>query len=438
MVFLQLGNSMAAKQAQNSGKDLLITFGPALGLIIFGFWLASQFISPAPPKKIIISTGSETGAYYHFAKQYQPHLAKLGIELEILQSSGSGENIDRLLNKQADIAFVQGGTGQQQPLLSLGSLYYEPIWIFINKNQAIEKLSHLKQRKVAIGQQGSGTQIVAKQLLALNHIDNETATLLPLSAQQAVKALLAGEVDAAFIVAAVDSPLIQTLLQDKGVTLLNLERAETYTRLLPFLSTITLLDGIIDLQHNNPEQSIQLLAPAANLVFREDLHSAIIILLLQAASDTHGGNSIFATAGSFPNQQMEAFPVSDVAERFYKVGPPFLMRYLPFWAAIFIDRMIVMLIPLLALLFPLVKVMPPVYRWRVRSKIYRWYKELQDVDNDSFNQQLNTEQSTQLHQQLDRIEAEVNKVKTPLSYADQVYNLLLHIDLVRKKINTAD
>ena len=157
-------------------------------------------------------------------------------------------------------------------------------------------------------------------------------------------------------------------------------------------------------------------------------------VLLQASKNVHSGNSLFAPAGTFPSADMPAFPISDVAQRFFKVGPPFLMRYLPFWAAIFIDRMIVLLIPLLALLFPLIKVMPPIYRWRVRSSIYRWYNELQEVDNETFDAPLNQAQTDRLSHELDRIEEEVNKVKTPLSYADQLYNLLLHIDLVRKKL----
>lgn len=429
---------MSNKQQQRAYKDLFLTFGPALVVVLTGFLIASKFISPAPPKKIIIATGSKNGAYYHYAERYRQQLGKLGIELQILESSGSRDNIKRLLQHQADAAFVQGGTGQEQAgLLSLGSLYYEPVWLFVRKNQNITRLNELMGKRIAIGEQGSGTQMVAKQLLALNGINANSAELRPLSSQNAKQSLSRQSIDAAFFVAATNSPVIQDLLHDNQVYLLDFKRALAYSRRLPFLSEITLPEGVIDLQNNIPGQDVKMIAPAANLVVREDLHSALVILLLQAATQTHRKPSLFAETANFPGAGMAAFPLSDVAERYYKVGPPLLMRYLPFWAAVFVDRTMVMLIPLLALLFPLFKIMPPVYRWRVRSKIYRWYKELQEVDNASFRQQLTAEQFQHYNRELDRIEEEVNKVKTPLSYADQLYNLLLHIDLVRKNLTEA-
>ena len=239
------------------------------------------------------------------------------------------------------------------------------------------------------------------------------------------------------MVASVDSPVVQQLLHNKQLKLLTLHRADAYIRLIPYLSKISLPEGVIDLESNIPAQTVTLLAPTANLVISEDFSSALSVLLLRAADKIHGNGSVFSASGKFPSDQFTAYPVSDVAERFYSVGPPFLMRYLPFWPAVFIDRMIVMLIPLLALLLPLGKIMPPLYRWRIRSKIYRWYKELQEVDDAIHGQQLTLSEFAQLGIELSKIENEVNKVKTPLSYADQVYNLLLHIDLVRKKLTTA-
>ena len=177
-----------------------------------------------------------------------------------------------------------------------------------------------------------------------------------------------------------------------------------------------------------------MVAPTANLVVSHELHSALQVLLLESAKKIHSGPGLFTDPGKFPSAYKTAFPLSEIAERYYKVGPPFLMRYLPFWAAIFIDRMVVLLIPLVALLLPLMKTMPPLYRWRIRRSIYQWYDELQEVDNETLNQPISEEKFTRLFQELKRIEEEVNKVKTPLSYADQLYNLLMHIDLVKRKM----
>ena len=430
---------MSKKTSKRSYKEFITTFGSAVLLIIVGFWVAYQFVAPPPPKKIVISTGSETGTYFKIAQQYRTALAEEGIELEIISSSGSGDNISRLLNKQADLAFIQGGTGKdEESLLSLGSLYYEPLWIFLGKESNIKNMADLSGQRIAIGKDGSGTQILAKQLLQLNHIDTQATELLELSSEDAAEALIQSKIDISIMVASVDSKIVQQLLRNKQVKLLTLHRADAYIRLIPYLSKISLPEGVIDLENNIPAHAVTLLAPTANLVVSEDFSSALSVLLLRAADKIHGSGSVFSAPGIFPSDQFTAYPVSDVAERFHTVGPPFLMRYLPFWPAVFIDRMIVMLIPLLALLLPLGKIMPPLYRWRIRSKIYRWYKELQEVDDAIHEQQLTLSELAQLSIELSQIENEVNKVKTPLSYADQVYNLLLHIDLVRKKLTAAE
>ncbi|MEE9337775.1 MAG: TAXI family TRAP transporter solute-binding subunit [Methylococcaceae bacterium] len=427
---------MLKGKSKKSYKELLITLGPAILLTIAGFWVAYQFVSPPPPKKIVITTGSDTGTYYKLAQQYRTALAKEGIELEILNSSGSKENIKRLLDKQADVAFIQGGTGNDEgSLQSLGSLYYEPLWIFLRKDIDVEKITDLSGLRIAIGQEGSGTRVLSTKLLNLNHINERSAQLLPLSSSDAATALAMAKCDAAMMVASSDSEIVQQLLHNEKVKLLELTRADAYTRLFPYLSKITLSEGIVDLEKNFPSRSINLLAPSANLVVNKDFNSALIVLLLRAADLIHNDKSLFSAEGDFPSVNSTAYPINEVAERFHTVGPPFLMRYLPFWPAVFIDRMIVMLVPLLALLLPLGKIMPPLYRWRIRSKIYRWYKELQEVDDAIHQQQLSSQQVESLNKDLIQIENEVNKVKTPLSYADQVYNLLLHIDLVKKKLN---
>ncbi len=426
---------MSKSPSKKSYKDLLITFGPACALALVGFWVAYQFVSPPPPKKITITTGAETGTYFKIAQQYRTELAKEGIDLEVISSSGSGENISRLTKNESDLAFIQGGTGKDETLSSLGSLYYEPLWIFIRKEVKAQKLTDLSGLRIANGPEGSGTKILTTQLLERNQISNQSAQFLTLSAVDAAKALINSEIDVAMMVASSDSESVKQLLQSEKIKLLDLRRTEAYARLLPYLSNITLAEGIIDLKNNIPPQSVSLLAPSANLVVQEDFNPALTILLLRAAKKIHSKSSIFAASGKFPSSQFTAYPISEVAERFHSVGPPFLMRFLPFWPAVFIDRMIVMLVPLLALLLPLGKIMPPLYRWRIRSKIYRWYKELQEVDDEVHGEQISATELEKLNNELTKIENEVNKVKTPLSYADQVYNLLLHIDLVRKKLN---
>lgn len=427
---------MSTKAPKRSYKDFFTTFGSAILLVIAGFWAAYQFVAPPPPKKIIISTGSETGTYYKLAEQYREVLAEEGIELEIISSLGSGENVQRLLDKQADIAFVQGGTGNSgDPLFSLGSLYYEPLWIFLSKDIDVEKITDLSGLKMAIGRDGSGTQILAKHILGLNDVNTEENQLLAISSTDAAAAIIKSDIDVAFIVAPGSSATVNQLLQNDQVKLLDMKRANTYIRLLPYLSKIIIPEGIVSLENNYPAQPIALISPTANLVIAEDFNPALIILLLRAADEIHSKANLLSVENTFPSSNYTAYPINEVAKRFYSVGPPFLMRYLPFWPAVFIDRMIVMLVPLLVLIIPLGKILPPLYQWRIRSRIYRWYKELQEVDDEIKYQELTLEQINELNLKLNMVETEVNKVKPPLSYADQVYNLLMHIDLVRKKLN---
>lgn len=427
---------MAASE-RTSKKDSIVTIAIAIVLIIAGFWLAYQFVEPAPPTDLTISTGSKEGAYYANALKYKELLAKQGITLNIQTSAGSTENLQRLIANETDLALVQGGlTAADSKLQSLGSLYYEPTWIFHQKDQPLNKLTDLAGKKVAIGPEGSGTRSLANLLLADNQLLKNT-TILDSAGSTAVDKLLAKEIDAAFFIGPVESPIIQRLIREPSIELISLQRTDAYHRLHPFLSKITLPEGIVDLKTNIPNTEKVLLAPTANLLMHPDFHPALSVLVLQAIQQVHKKSGIFATANQFPNSNNVTAPINDVADRFYKKGPPFLMRYLPFWTAIMIDRFIVMLIPLLALLIPLFKVLPPLYRWRISSRIYRWYESLHEVDDNIHGKELTEEQRLNFHQELSRIENEVNKVKTPLSYAEKVYHLLAHINLVRKKLNKA-
>ena len=424
---------MQKKQA--SYKDILITFGPALLITIIAFWVASKFIKPAPPDTIVITTGREDGAYFNYAKQYKSILARNEITLNIRPSVGSADNIKRLNERSADIAFVQGGSrisDNDIELTALGSLYYEPLWLFYRSDKVLNQLTDFKNTKIAIDVVGSGTHAVAMQLIRDNQLDS-SIEVVPLGGLAASQALLAGQVGAVIMIASPTAASVQHLLNNTDIALMNFARADAYIRLHRYLSKIILPEGIIDLVNNIPPKATTLIAPTANLVARHDLHPALVSLLLQAASEVHGHARLFESENEFPSADFTEFPLRDVAKRYYKSGPPFLQRYLPFWLATFIDQMKVMLVPLLALLLPLTKVLPPVLRWRTRSRIYRWYEQLKVIDQQS-HQNNNAAALKKLAAELDDIETEVYKVDIPLSYEDQQYNLRLHINMVRNQL----
>ncbi|MCG6965102.1 MAG: ABC transporter substrate-binding protein [Chromatiaceae bacterium] len=418
----------------SSKRDLvrhqLMVYAPAALLVIAAFVLAFQFIKPAPPSHVVMATGAPEGAYHAFAKRYADYLAREGITLELRASAGSLENLALLRSGEASLALVQGGVddGRAGPVLvSLGSVYYEPLWLFHRTGLTVDRLGDLADRRVAVGVQGSGTRALVGRLLQDNAVDQ--AGWVGIGGQAAVDALLAGQVDAAFFVMSAQSALIDGLLRQPQVVLADFTRARAYSRRYRFLNNLELPEGTIDLAANIPDREVRLLAPTANLVARSDLHPAIVDLMLQAADDVHRAGGWFEAQDEFPMPGLLAFPLSAEADRYYKHGPPFLQRFLPFWAASLVDRLKVMLVPLLVLLFPLIKVMPPIYSWRMRARIYRWYDEVEKAELLLAD---GTGDIAAVFRELDRIEAEVQRVKVPLSFTDQLYQLREHIDLVRR------
>jgi len=420
----------------DSRKAHFSIFAPAIILVLLGFILAYQFVQPAPPDHIRISSGQPEGAYYLFAQRYRERLQREEIGLEVLPSAGSIENIQRLVAGEAEVALVQGGTtgnsGEGEALRSLGSLYFEPLWVFHREALPVQRLADLHGRRIAIGGEGSGTRALALQLLAANEIDLDNTPLQELGGREAAQALLDGELDSAFFVASPKSPVVRTLLESPGIRLMSFQRAEAYTRIYRYLSSVVLPEGVIDMKRNIPARPTTLLAASANLVVRADVHPALMGLLLQAATEVHGEGGWFEQSGQFPAPDYLVYPLSPEAERFYQYGPPLLQRFLPFWAATLVDRLKVMLLPFLALMIPLFKIMPPIYRWRMRSRIYRWYREVLAIDRRLFDN--DDPELDRAREQLRRIEQEVSHIDIPLSFAEELYDLRLHIGLVQQKL----
>lgn len=413
--------------------EKLKTVGIPLLITLAGFLIAYQFVDPAPPSEFSLSTGQSDGSYFAFGNQYKNILKSDGVDINIITSAGSIENLQRLKEGSVDAAFIQGGIASKEDssgLAFLGSLYFEPLWLFHRSNLSLSQLSELRGKRIAIGPEGSGTRAIAMQLLQDNSIDPSNAELLPLSGQEAASALADGKVDAIFLVTSAKSSLVTQLLHSHGIKLMSFDRAEGYARNHPFLSPISLPEGAIDMAANIPEKTTWLLAPSATLVARKGLHPALQTLLLQAASTVHSDHGLFEVAGQFPSPLYGDLPISESAKRYYKSGPSLLQRYLPFWAATLIDRLKVMLLPLVALLLPLIKVMPPIYRWRVRSRIYNHYSDLTQIDL-KLHQASNRDEIQSCIEQLKDIEHEVRKTHVPLAYSEELYELRTHLSLVQ-------
>ncbi len=426
-----------------SVRDLTLTFGPPLLLIVLAGALAYKIIDPAPPKVVTLSTGQENSAYERLAKRYAAILAREGIQVRLKSSEGSFENLQRLKDPDSDtdLAFVQSGStvlaeAERDDLVSLGSLFVEPVWLFYREDVKLDHLRDVRGLKINVGPSGTGVPQLFDKLLSANGVSPQRVKLTRMENTPATVALLAGKIDGMVFSSSAEGLIIQMLLQTPGIRLFNFSQADAYARRFPFLSAVRLPRGIVDLGREIPSRDFQLIAPTATLVGRENLHPALIDLFVEAAAEVHGGPGWFQRRGDFPNANFTEIPVAPSAEKFYKNGPPLLHRHLPFWLANFFDRMWLVIVALGALLVPLSRVVPPLYVWKVRSRIYRWYGQLRSVEHaveEASAEDREAVCSAQL-ERLAEVEQRVNQLTIPLSFAEELYELRSHINFVRKRI----
>jgi TRAP-type uncharacterized transport system substrate-binding protein len=428
-------------------KQTLIISAASVGLLSILIWLLTRYISPAPPSKIEMTTGAVDGASHQFALKYQAFLKANRVTLELKPSTGSVQNLERL-NAGTPIGFVQGGLGilsidsqksdEDTPLRSLGVVGYEPIWLFASSGELAKTLTKglgaLAGKNVAIGAEGSGTRKVALELLQGYGVTAANATLVPDGGLAAANALLAKKLDAMVIIGAPQTPAVQLLLDKPEVTLVSIEHAEGITRRLPYMSLVTLKAGSVNPQRDIPAQDITLLSTTANLVIREDLHPALAYLLLEAARDVHKGATLLNKPAEFPNPRGTDFPLADEAQRYYKDGRPFLQRYLPYWAANALQRLILILVPLLAIAIPVLKAIPSLLNFKEKNRLYRRYGILLDLERDLRARQLSEAEIREASARLDKVEHDISEMKFPLDFTDRIYTLRQHVDYVRAQL----
>ena len=430
-------------------RVLATTVAPFVVLATVLLVLAYVWLKPTPPKRVVLATGVDQGAYSEFGKRYAAALAKHGIVVELRSTQGAAENLALLRDPASgiDLAFIQGGAdvarstgadGQVDAgLQSLGSMFYEPVWLFYRVESAqkllkaprLERLAQLAGWRVNIGAPGSGVPNLAQRLLDANRIDAATITLQQLPQTPAVVDLLEGKLDAIVLASAPESLMVQMLLQTPGVQLFDFAQADAYTRRFGFLSAVTLPRGVVDLASDLPPADVHMVAPTATLVARDSLHPALAQLFVQAAQQVHGEPGWFQRKGDFPNARDGERELSPEAQRFYRSGVPWLQRYLPFWMANVIDRMWLALLSIVAVLIPLTRVVPPLVEMRIRSRVFRWYGQLRAIEGATGQQP-----AAALLAELDDIETKVAQIQVPLSYTDELYALKSHIQFVRRRL----
>ncbi len=425
--------------------------GPVLGFIavllaalvlLFALW---WFIGSAPPDTITLISGPQDSVFRRNADRYREILARDGVKLNVVASQGSLENLVHLSDPSfhIDVGLVQGGLIEggliaglnTDQLVSLGSVFYEPLLVFYNGKAEVTRLSQFRGKRLAIDLPGSGTHALALSLFEANGIERGGSTVLrDLYAEDAAAELFAGKIDALFLMGdSASLQLIRKLLHTPGIRLMSFAQADAYSRRFGYLTRIELPEGSIDLGKNIPAHNVSLVGPTVELVARSGLHPALSDLLLEAAHEVHGGASLLQHQGEFPAPLQHEFRISDDASRYYHSGKSFLYRYLPFWLATLLSRILVVLVPVMVVLIPGLRILPPLYRWRIRMRIAKWYGALLELEHGMLATSGPVQQAGLL-ERLDEIERAVNRMKVPRLYGDQFYVLRQHINLVRERL----
>jgi TRAP transporter TAXI family solute receptor len=422
----------------------LLIWGPVIAIVLaamVGTWVF--LVGPPPPAQFRFAAGAAGGAYVQFADSYKRLLAnkEVGIDMEVVETHGSIDNLHLLQDPSSGVvaALVQGGVVPSpsiaKGLLALGSVAHEPLWLFYRSERPLTRVSELAGRRIAVGAEGSGTRPVAMQVIVANGLDPEVSPtdILSIGGKDAIEGLHDGSLDAAFFVMSVESPRIQQLLQDDSLRLMSFGRAEAYLRRYPWLTRIDVPRGLFSLSKDRPETDVTLLAPSTMLVVRDDIHPDLIPLLLEAARRTHRDGDLLSAADEFPSPKHVDLPLDKDARRYLEKGPSWLYRVMPYRVAVQVDRLKILLLPLLTLMFPLFKIAPPLYRWRIRARVFRWYGILSELDA-RLSDSPSSDGVDECRQTLETLEHELARVKVPLSYMAEYYNLRMHVDLVRRRL----
>ncbi|MGC2045022.1 MAG: TAXI family TRAP transporter solute-binding subunit [Pseudolabrys sp.] len=384
-----------------------------------------------------MATGAEGGANHEFGIRYRDILAQSGVKVQLLSTTGGLENLARLRDPRSGVGvgFIQGGTTTQKEspdIESLGTVFYEPLWFFY-RSEIGDNIQALRGRRVSIGPEGSGARALALELIKRFKLDTIIGEISGYAPQAAAEKLMAGDIDAAFIVTTWDSPVVQRLISAQGIALASIPRADAYIAHYPFLNKLVLPAGVSDLLNNRPPTDVVMLAPKGSLGVRADLHPAIQHLLLSAAVQIHSPPGIFQKAGQFPAAESIDVPLSEEAQRFYKSGRPFLQNHLPFWLATLVERLLVVFLPVAVLLYPMFKLLPQMYDWIMQSRIMRLYDEMRSIESEMESEGQGYNADT-INEKLEALSNRANRLSLPTTYASMLYTLRSHIDLVRSRL----
>ena len=422
-------------RTRRARRTLVVT---SMALTVCALVVTIALMNPLPPRTVVMATGTAGGVYAEMARRYQAFLARNGVHLELRATNGGVDNIKLLRDPKSgvSVALAQGGlsnTTQSADIASLGTVFYEPVWLFVRGTRPPQPGAHRAARRVFIGQPGSGTRALANQLLPAIELDLNRLDVVDMTPPEAGEALLHGELDLVIMVSGWEAPIVHRLLTAPGIFALPAPRADAHVALRPYLTKLILPRGVADLTTDRPPTDIQLIAAKASLLVRDDVHPAIQDLLLEAASEVNGAPGIINRGGQFPTAEPMDFPLSEAARQYYRTGRPFLQRHLPFWLASLATQLLVLLIPIVGVAYPLFRLLPAIYGWSMRRRIFRLYGELKFLEAE-LERRGAAQAGAQLTARLDHLEQRADHMRVPSAFTPLLYTLRLHIEMVRARI----
>lgn len=420
-----------------------LAIGAAIILLIVAIFGVLWILVPPPPKTIEMATGFPTGLYYHFGERLKSELEKEGVTLNLKTTGGTIDNLALLNDPKSgvDFAMIQGGVAdisQYPNLVSIAGMFYEPIWIWYREpafkadGGRLSVLGQLKGKRVSLGNVGSGTLALSNALLKISGIAENEMQAEKLKPDEALMKLRNGELDAVFIVAAAEAPILQQFYTIPGIRLMSFEQADAYTRNLPYLSKVNIPRGVLSIAHDIPRQDISVLAPTATLVGHSDISPALVTLLLSNAYDILKSYSRLQKPGEFPSGVGLDFPLHVDADIYIKDGPSLLHRYLPFWTAVWVGRFVKIVIPLLVILIPLFTYIPAAKNLILRLKLSQVYEELKVLERNAANPALREKNL----KDLEAIEKRVTHMKVARLDAKELYDLKAHVGDTRNRLHS--
>lgn len=420
-----------------SWKDVTFTSIPVVILIIAVSWVTLHLLSPAPPNKIVILGGPKGSSFDVNAHRYADIIESHGVKVQVLETEGSEENLDLLQNKKskADVGFVQNSSSHGENttnLVSLGTVWVQPLLVFY-RGEDLNFITQLKGKRVATGPDDSATNDFVDEILRENGMGAKDITPLLLEPEDSIKALINKKVDAIFLTGELVSvERVHQIMDVPGIKIMSFEQAEGYTREFKFLSELDIPEGAFNLGKNIPHKNIKLIGTSVELIAKESLHPALSDLVVAASKEVSGKPNMFRDKKEFPKLTEHSVPISEEAQRYYASGSPFLYKKLPFWLASLLDRILIVILPLALVLVPASKIIGPIYKWRIRSRIYKWYGALMKIEHE-LDGRLNKESLSIIIDQINEIQSKVNKLVLPLAYANELYALREHVEYVKSR-----